>query len=272
MRTLPPHQIAQPLDDGKSEPRAAEAPRDRGVGLGKGGEQSCLHIARNADAGIAHDEAKRRVLCGDRDRTNAQLDPAAVRELDRVGQQVGQDLVEARRIAFEGGGQIARCVDLEGDCLGLRVHGHHIGQLLQQAGQLECPVLDDQLARLDLRQVQHVVENQQERLAGELDLREQGRLLVVERRLPQQEGQSDDRVHRRADLVAHVVTLPSPSTRLMPASARWGSVKQFLNGAPINSSRVQPVSASAWLLTSVTMPSGSMVIRASTFDSMSERV
>ena len=58
----------------------------------------------------------------------------------------------------------------------------------------------------------------------------------------------------------------------MPASARCGSVKQFLNGAPINSSRVQPVSASACLLTSVTMPRGSMVIKASTFDSMSERV
>ena len=43
----------------------------------------------------------------------------------------------------------------------------------------------------------------------------------------------------------------------MPASARAGSVKEFLNGAPISSSRVHPVSASVCLLTSVMMPRGS---------------
>jgi hypothetical protein len=45
-----------------------------------------------------------------------------------------------------------------------------------------------------------------------------------------------------------------------------------LNGAPISSSRVQPVSASICLLTSVMMPDGSVVISASMFDSISERV
>ena len=58
----------------------------------------------------------------------------------------------------------------------------------------------------------------------------------------------------------------------MPASARAGSVKQSLNGAPMSSSRVQPVRASICLLTSVMMPEGSVVIRASMFDSISERV
>ena len=40
----------------------------------------------------------------------------------------------------------------------------------------------------------------------------------------------------------------------------------------MSSSRVQPVSASVCLLTSVMMPRGSVVISASMFDSMSERV
>src|SRR5580692_7275406 len=48
----------------------------------------------------------------------------------------------------------------------------------------------------------------------------------------------------------------------MPDSARCGSVKNVLNGAPINSSRVQPVSASICLLTSVMMPGASVVTRS----------
>jgi len=44
-----------------------------------------------------------------------------------------------------------------------------------------------------------------------------------------------------------------------------------LNGAPISSSLVHPVSASVCLLTSVMMPRGSVVISASMLDSMSER-
>ena len=64
----------------------------------------------------------------------------------------------------------------------------------------------------------------------------------------------------------------STSTRRMPASARAGSVKKLLNGAPISSSRVQPVSVSICRLTSVMKPAGSVVTMASVFDSISERV
>jgi len=51
-----------------------------------------------------------------------------------------------------------------------------------------------------------------------------------------------------------------------------GSVKLLLNGAPMSSSRVQPVSASICVLTSVMMPDGSVVAIASMLDSMRDRV
>ena len=54
--------------------------------------------------------------------------------------------------------------------------------------------------------------------------------------------------------------------------ALTGCTRDELNGAPISSSRVHPVSASISLLTSVMMPDGSVVISASMLDSMSERV
>ena len=58
----------------------------------------------------------------------------------------------------------------------------------------------------------------------------------------------------------------------MHSCARCGSVKWFLNGEPINSSRVRPVSPSVCLLTSEMMPAGSVVISASTIDSIRDRV
>ena len=58
----------------------------------------------------------------------------------------------------------------------------------------------------------------------------------------------------------------------MPDSARAGSVKYCLNGEPISSSRVFPVSHSICRLTSVMTPTESVVISASTLDSISDLV
>ncbi|MFO1298247.1 MAG: hypothetical protein U1F25_18475 [Rubrivivax sp.] len=61
------------------------------------------------------------------------------------------------------------------------------------------------MAGLDLRQVEHVVDQRQQVLPGDIDLLEplcaaqRGRVVA-----PQQVRQADDRVHRRADLMAHV--------------------------------------------------------------------
>jgi hypothetical protein len=49
-------------------------------------------------------------------------------------------------------------------------------------------------------------------------------------------------------------------------------VNRLVNAAPINSSRVRPVSVSICLLTSVMIANESVVISASMLDSISERV
>ena len=54
--------------------------------------------------------------------------------------------------------------------------------------------------------------------------------------------------------------------------ARNGSVKYCLKGVPINSIRLRPVSATVCSLTSEITPAGSVVISASTIDSISDRV
>ena len=202
---LAAQEVGQPLDDGKPKPRAAEPPRDRRIGLSERREQERLYVGRNADAGVSHSEAEGHPIVGGSEPVNAQGDgAAALGELDRVRKQIGQDLVEACGIAFQGRRKVVRNIDREGEPVGVRLHRHHVGQFLQQAAQAEGGAFDDQLTRLDLREIQHVVEHDQQRLAGELDFRQQARLLLIQRRLPEEVGQADHRVHRRSDLVAHV--------------------------------------------------------------------
>jgi len=73
----------------------------------------------------------------------------------------------------------------------------------EEAGQVDRLILQDKLARLDSRIVEHVVDNDQERspaLHRQLDKFE---LLGVQGRVPQELGETHDPVQRRADFVAH---------------------------------------------------------------------
>jgi hypothetical protein len=59
-------------------------------------------------------------------------------------------------------------------------------------------------AGFDLREVEDVVDDVQQRMRRALRHRQQLALLGVEIGIEQQPGQADDAVHRRPDLVAHV--------------------------------------------------------------------
>ena len=64
--------------------------------------------------------------------------------------------------------------------------------------------LDEEAARLDLREVEDVVDHAEQPAAARQDGLRQLLLLRVERRRHQQLRQADHAAHRRADLVAHV--------------------------------------------------------------------
>ncbi len=70
--------------------------------------------------------------------------------------------------------------------------------------ELEAHRFEHQLARLDARDVEHVVDQGQQRLGGQLDLVQVAALALGQRRVLQQARQADDGVHGSADLVAHV--------------------------------------------------------------------
>jgi hypothetical protein len=96
-------------------------------------------------------------------------DAAGVGELDRVADEVDQHLPDAMRVADQVVGERRRHGAGELEPL---VHGarrEEVGHLLQLLAEVERHPLDDHLARLDLREVEDVVDDRQEAVCRGLD-------------------------------------------------------------------------------------------------------
>ena len=125
-------------------------------------------------------------------------------ELQGVVHEVREDLSEAGRIAHHR----LRCGRVHEDAqlhpFGLGLHRQDRLHVLDHGQQIEVQVLERQLPRLDLGEVEDVVDEREQGVpAGPHGLRV---LLLFhpERRIQQQARHPDDAVHGRADLVAHV--------------------------------------------------------------------
>jgi hypothetical protein len=98
---------------------------------------------------------------------NAHLDRdfAALSELHRVVAEVDQDLAEPERVAAEMGRD--RGLDLEDQLepLGRGLLGHQIPDILEHLVEIEIDRLDRQLAGLDLREIENVVDDAEQMLA-----------------------------------------------------------------------------------------------------------
>ena len=192
------HGAAKFATDGQPKPRAAKAPGGRGIGLDELVEQVLQPRIVNADAGVAHHDPH--AIGG-----GADADPhlALFSELDRVRDQVAEDLAQSGRIAEIGAGQIRIDIEYQGDIFLLRRVFEGLFRTRDQFRQRKPDRFNFQLARLDFRQIQNVVQNLQQGVAGAHDHRQ---LAVVGRRVFLARhglGYAQNAVQRRADLVAH---------------------------------------------------------------------
>ncbi len=92
--------------------------------------------------------------------------------------------------------------DLES--LAVRRFGHQFGDIFHQFMQIEIDGLELDAAGFDLGEVQDVVDDVQQGLAGAVDRLDETLLLVCERGVQQQLGHAEHSVHRRSNLMAHV--------------------------------------------------------------------
>ncbi len=135
---------------------------------------------------------------------DANDDLTRLRELDRVADEVGQHLAHATGVAPDDAGDRPLDDGHELEALGLGRPGQEVDDVADDVADPEVDLLDLQLAGFDLREVEDVVDDRQQRLARVPHRLRVVALAGVEIGLEQQVGHADDAVHRRADLVAHV--------------------------------------------------------------------
>ena len=200
------HLRHEALGDHEPEARTAEAPRDRTVGLRERREEQLLVRRGDADAGVLDRElqtsegGRRR-----RQRGHPQTDVPGLGELHGVADEVVQHLAEPQRVAHERRGQAGLDTKVELHALAFGAKREEVDDGLEQLIEVELRLLDQDPIGLQLGIVEDVVERRQQRLRGAVDALEV--LSDPRRQLGQARpecGEADDRVHRRADLVAHV--------------------------------------------------------------------
>ncbi len=196
---LAAHHVHQPSADGQPQAGTAEAAGGGAIGLLEGGEQPSQLLFRHADAGVAHTEQQALAV-----QPGLERDQPPLRELDGIGQEIHQHLGQAQGIADTGSGQVGILLHTEIQTLRIGpVRDHGDGLVEDRRGREGLP-LNDQTARLDLREIQDVVDDAQQQLTGIQDAAEDfpGFSPFV---LPVAYlGQAQDRVQGGADLVAHV--------------------------------------------------------------------
>ena len=202
--------------DGESEPGPAISPARRPVGLLERFEDQAQLVLRNADARVLDRKLEYRLRPGESlagelspfRQSDPQLDAADFGELASVGEQVLEHLLQPLLVRLDRRRDVrAMDLDFEGELL---VLGHRPERALDEVPQIrELDVADVHVhtTRLDLGEVEDVVDQIEEVGAGAVDrVRELDllRVQVLVGVLPEQLRQDEQRIERSAQLVRHV--------------------------------------------------------------------
>jgi len=173
------------------------------VGLAESFEDAFLLIRGDTNAGIAH--GKGNAL--PRRAGHRQADLALFSELDGVGQQVLEDLLQALAISKQQGWRALLHVHLEAQFAVHCQRLEHATQAIHQALDAGVFRAHFQLAGFDLGNIQDVVDQVEQVIAGRIDRLGKLDLLGAEvflRVIRQQFGQDQRTVERCAQLMGHV--------------------------------------------------------------------
>ena len=212
---FPSQQSRQLTADGQPQPGTPEGAAGRGVGLLERLEDQLVLLGRNADPGIGDGKGEHLLRAPERGGAESvgaefdldrERDPPRRRELEGVGEQVLQHLLQSRCVGEDHSRDRRRDRDRELDPR--RKGGPE--RALERLGYLADLHRADvhlQPSRLDLREVEDLVDEREQVLPAGVDGRRVLHFLRVERGarvLRQQAGQDEHAVQRRAQLVRHV--------------------------------------------------------------------
>ena len=206
-RALEPHAATHELDellgDRRAEAGAAEPPGLGLVGLGEALEDPPLVLGRDADAGVADRELQRHRLRSAVHARDVERHAAPLGELDGVRQQIDEDLAQVRFVAARDRRHVRHDHRDETQLLRLGLRAEHLHHAVDERVEIEALLGDRELAGLDLREVEDVLDQSEHRARRRADRLHHPRLFAAQRTVAQQLDHADDRVQRRSHLVRH---------------------------------------------------------------------
>ena len=192
-------QFDQFFANGQPQARAAVGAGGLHIGMFKPPKNVGLLFQRNAAPGVTHLEVQAVVPCMD-----VQQHLALRREFERVAQEAAQDLEQALTIGAHPRRQRRVERAAPGNAFFKRLVAVSLQGLVHQGLQLEVFEVQHQLARLQLREVQDVVDHLQQMAGGAADVVHHLHLLgPIGQLLAQHAVEAQDRVHRGAQLMPH---------------------------------------------------------------------
>ena len=202
------HLVHDILGDGHAQPRSFY-PVDAGIGLArKRIIDSLLEFFRHADASILHMDMGAHMPISQRGTLLIQAHgdgTAQGRELERVGKQIQQNLIQPHVVGIDSFRQNIANTDIETQFLrsDLRLHDAH--QPFHDLTQGNDVDIEREPAALDLGHIQHIVDQSQQMPAGKRDFPQavvnNGGILEIRRG----DGRhAHDGVHGRTDVVTHI--------------------------------------------------------------------
>ncbi len=197
------HEIDQALADRKAEAGAAEHARRRRVGLRERTEQLGRDVGCDADAAVAHREHDFVMIARLRAPGHLDVHAAALGELDRVADEIGQHLAQPHRIAAHGEAHVRIDRDREAQALGFGVALHQLRDRADQLAQVEARRLQLEPLGVELGIVEDRIDDAQQLARRRMCGRKIIALIRRERRRQHELEQRQHAVQRRADFVAH---------------------------------------------------------------------
>ena len=201
---LAAHQLHQLLADREPEAGAAVLARGGIVFLREGFEDCGQVLRLYALARVLDLEAHQRTEQIAADLACADFDFAALGELHRVAEQVDDHLPQSLAIAAH------RDVELRGQVadqlqpLDVRALGQDLDRILDDIAQVVGRLVELELAGLNLREIEDVVDDAEQRVTRLMDRGGIAALpLIQAHRMVQQLGHAQYAIHGRADLMAH---------------------------------------------------------------------
>ncbi len=129
---------------------------------------------------------------------------APLGELDGVADEIDHDLPQAGRIANDDLWHVGHHPPGQLQAFFVGPQGQQLHRVAQHFPQLERDRFQIELVGLDLGEIQHVVDQAQQRVGRLVDHHQKFALIGRQRRIQQQFRHADNAVHGRANFVAHV--------------------------------------------------------------------